>query len=156
MIDRKLIYGIIEKEIAGTDIFLVDVLVKPGGIIQVFIDSEAGVTIEDCARINRRIEKNLNRDETDFELQVSSPGLNRPFKVIKQYLKNVGNNIELVLTDGLKQNAKILNVNDDGIEVEFITAAGKVKITEPDISRINKNKMINYKNIKSAKAILSF
>ncbi len=61
-----------------------------------------GITIDECAAIHRHIEKSLDRDKEDFELQVSSPGLDMPFGVIEQYYKNEGKKVEVVDNEGSK------------------------------------------------------
>jgi ribosome maturation factor RimP len=88
MIDIITIEKLVKEFIKGTDLFLVAVRINSSGKITVLADKKEGITIDECAGISRFIEKNLNRDEDDYELQVSSPGLDMPFTVREQYFKN--------------------------------------------------------------------
>ena len=153
MINSNLIRDIVEKGIAGTGIFLVDILVKPTCSIYVFIDGETGVSVEDCAKISRLIENNLNRDEADFELQVSSPGITQPFKVIKQYKKNIGNDIDIVFTDGSKQRGMLEQVQEEKIEISWKSKESIKNIAGTKDKQLITKKMIDLKNIKTIKII---
>jgi len=86
----------------GTELFLVAVRVSSAGKITVLTDKKGGITIDECVSISRFIEKNLNRDEEDYELMVSSPGLDMPFMVKEQYFKCEGKNVEIISTEGSK------------------------------------------------------
>ena len=81
MIQQQVIIDLVNKATQGTELFLVEAKVTPANKILVFLDSEKGVTIDDCSKISRYIESNLNRDVEDFELNVSSFGLNQPLKL---------------------------------------------------------------------------
>ena len=102
MIDKIKIEKLVEEFINGTDLFLVAVRISSSGKITVLADKKEGITIDECVAISRFIEKNLNRDEEDYELQVSSPGLDMPFSVKQQYYKNEGRRIEVVDSEGKK------------------------------------------------------
>lgn len=102
MIDKQLLTSTVLEAIADTDIFLVDITVSPANAIVVEIDSPAGIDIDTCAGITRRIESVFDRDVEDYELEVGSAGLTVPFKVLQQYLKNVGNEVEVLTADGHK------------------------------------------------------
>ena len=90
MIDKQLLTSTVLEAIADTDIFLVDITVSPANAIVVEIDSPAGIDIDTCAGITRRIESVFDRDVEDYELEVGSAGLTAPFKV------------EVLTTDGRK------------------------------------------------------
>jgi ribosome maturation factor RimP len=111
-----------------------------------------GLTIEECKRISRFIESQLDKDSDDFYLEVSSPGLSNPFKVKKQYIKNIGKEIEIVLDDGEKITGKITEVNDDYIIAET-TEIKKIANKKQEIKELHK---IDFKNIKTSKNIISF
>ncbi len=102
MIDKNKIEKLVNEFIKGTGIFLVAVKVSSSNRITVLADTMKGITIDECAAIHRHIEKNLDRNTEDFELQVSSPGLDMPFGVIEQYYKNEGKKVEVVDTEGDK------------------------------------------------------
>lgn len=114
MIDKQELAGTVEDFIAGTDYFLVDVKVTPANEITVEIDSPEGVDINTCAALTRRIEEVFDRDAEDYELEVGSAGLTAPFKVRGQYLKNIGNEVEVLTRDGRKVKGVLTDVAEDG------------------------------------------
>ena len=102
MIDRNVILKLVEEKLASTEMFLVDVEVKTGNVIVVEIDSNEAVSIDDCVALSRWLEEHLDRDKEDFELEVGSAGITSPFKVLRQYVKNIGNEVEILLNAGVK------------------------------------------------------
>jgi len=134
--------------------FLVEVNVSPSNVIQVYVDSYDGLTIDKCVAISRSIEQKLDRDSEDFELQVSSPGLSEPFKVKEQYLKNTGREVEVVKTDGEKLEGELLEANDEG----FLLKTAKREKLEGHKKKqlIVKEHQFKYGEIKSAKVVVSF
>jgi len=120
MISSKSIEQIVNEKIAGSQMFLVEVTVSLQNAIMVFLDSEIGVTLNDCIEINKYIESKLDRDLEDFELIVSSAGLSEPFKVSRQFTKNIGKEVEVIGKDGQKYIGILLSRNDSGIELELI------------------------------------
>jgi ribosome maturation factor RimP len=100
VIDRKKIEGIAKEALKETKVFLVDIVVSRSNLIQVFIDHPDGLSLDDCAGLHRSMEEKLDREQEDFELQVSSPGLGQPIRVFPQYLKALGEKMEIVLEDG--------------------------------------------------------
>jgi ribosome maturation factor RimP len=117
MIEKGKIITLIEEKLTE-DQFIVEVEVSPANQISVLIDSEKGISIDDCVTISRQIEGNLDREEEDFELQVSSAGLGQPFKVFRQYTKNIGREIEVVLKDGQKMEGILKAVQETSFELE--------------------------------------
>ncbi|MGK0286590.1 MAG: ribosome maturation factor RimP, partial [Salibacteraceae bacterium] len=99
MIQESEIRDLIEETIEGTDIFLVELKISGGNKISVLVDAIGGLPITDCMKVSRGIDHNLDREDEDFELNVSSPGLDKPFKVFKQYEKNRGRSIHVTLED---------------------------------------------------------
>ncbi|MGQ9620880.1 MAG: ribosome assembly cofactor RimP, partial [Bacteroidales bacterium] len=102
MIDKAKIETIVKSYIRGTDMFLVNLKVTRDNKITIFVDTPTDITIEQCAELNRFIECNLSRDEEDYELQVSSPGIGHTFVVKEQYIKNLRNIIEVTHLNGEK------------------------------------------------------
>ena len=100
MIERKNIENIVNEALKESEIFLVEIAVSRSNVIHVAIDHPKGVSLDDCALVHRAIEEHLDREQEDFELQVSSPGLGQPIRVFRQYLKETGQKMEIVLTDG--------------------------------------------------------
>lgn len=119
MIDKQLLTQTVERAIEGTDLFLVDIRISPDNDITVEIDSAGeGVDIDSCVAITRRIEAEFDRDVEDYQLEVGSAGLTSPFKVKDQYLKNIGNEIEILTRDGRKLSGRLVEVGDAGFTVE--------------------------------------
>lgn len=118
MIDRQILNDTIDSTIAGTDIFIVDVKVTPDNVITVELDSPEGMDIDTCAEITRKINDALDRDVEDYSLEVGSAGLTAPFKVKGQWLKNIGNEIEVLTRDGKKFHGTLVEVTDDGFTAE--------------------------------------
>ncbi|HXB93084.1 MAG TPA: ribosome assembly cofactor RimP [Puia sp.] len=111
--------------------FLVDVRIKPTNNVKVFIDGDQGISIEKCVQVNRALYKKLDESALfpagDFSLEVSSPGLDEPLKLLRQYKKNIGRQVELVLQDGSKKEGRLLEVSEDGVIVEETRGKNKKK-----------------------------
>lgn len=116
MIDRTVIEDIVENRLQGTDGFLVDVTVSKDNDIVVEIDSDSGVDIDTCVAINNAIDAALDRDVEDYSLQVGSTGLTSPFKVLRQYQKNIGNEVE-VLCGGKKYTGVLESAGEEEFTV---------------------------------------
>ena len=121
MITKEQVTALVEEKIAGTDLFIVEVNVKPGNKIEVFIDRDSGLALEDCLKVSRHVEGNLDREVEDYALDVSSPGVGRPLKLKRQYFKNIGRNVEIKLTDGSKLEGTLTAVDDEKIIVHTRT-----------------------------------
>jgi len=118
MIAESKLRQLLDEKAAGTPHFVVDLAINSGNIIMLELDGDNGLTIEDIMSFSRYVEHDvLDRDEEDFELQVTSPGLDRPFKVWRQYKKNVGRNVK-VKTDEGKLEGLLKTVEEDHIVVE--------------------------------------
>ena len=111
-------------------------------------DKNEGITIDECAAIHRHIENGLDRSKEDFELQVSSPGLEMPFGVIEQYFKNEGEKVEVVDNEGSKYTGKLKNVTTGGFELETEKKTKGRAIELKDMS-------FNFEQIKSTRVILT-
>jgi ribosome maturation factor RimP len=114
MVQKERIRKLVEDNLSER-MFLVDIKVSKSNVINVFVDGIDGITIEQCVVLSRLIESNFDREAEDFELEVSSAGLGQPFKVIQQYYKNVGKEVEIVANDGVKRKGVLKNVSDDGV-----------------------------------------
>ena len=128
----KVVESLIQALLAGeTDYFLVDIRIKPTNNIKVFIDGDQGISIEKCVQFNRALYKKLEElvlfPTGDFSLEVSSPGLDEPLKLLRQYKKNIGRLVELVLQDGSKKEGRLLEVSEDGVIIEETKGKNKKK-----------------------------
>ncbi len=148
MIDAKKIQVLANEKLKGTDVFLVDVKIKPINKIFVFVDSDSSVTISDCIDISRHIEFSLDRETEDFELRVSSAGLDQPLKVLRQYQKCIGGEVEILTTDGEKKIGTLIKADKNGIEI-ISKQNKKRELKELNIS-------IDFEDIKETKQIISF
>jgi ribosome maturation factor RimP len=118
MIEKNKIEKLVNEFIKGTGVFLVAVKVSSTNRITVLVDTMKGITIDECVAIHRHLEKNLDRNTEDFEMQVSSPGLDMPFGVIEQYYKNEDNKVEVIDIDGTRFTGSLKNVTSGGFELE--------------------------------------
>ena len=111
MINKK-VQLLIENYLSENEkIFLVSLNFSCSNHIEVLIDSFSGINISDCITLNRYIENGLNRDEEDFSLKVSSAGLTEPFKVFKQYEKNIGKKVKVQLNNGNVLKGKMVGAD---------------------------------------------
>jgi ribosome maturation factor RimP len=148
MTDKDNIEKFVNQFIKGTDIFLVAVKVSSSNRITVLADTIKGITIDECAGLHRHLEKNLDRNIEDFELQVSSPGLDMPFSVIEQYLKNEGKKVEVVDVEGTRLTGFLNNVTDGGFElVTEVKVKGKTKEM--------KELSFNFEQVESTRTVLT-
>lgn len=149
MIEKDHITELVREYIKNTPLFLVAVKVSASGRITVLADTMKGITIDECVSLHRFIESKLDRDKEDYELQVSSPGLDMPFMVESQYFKNEGRNVEVIDNGGEKFNGKLKNVTGGGFELEIeVKIKGKGKELR-DLS-------FNYDQVKSTNVFLKF
>jgi ribosome maturation factor RimP len=154
MINTKHISSLVDAGLKDTGIFLVEAEVRQGNHIRVYIDNQEGVTIEECAKVSRIIESGLDRETEDFDLEVSSPGLNEPFKVLPQYIKNIGRNLEVIRNDGIRLSGKLLSTDKKGITLEVRdNTKGKTAKTKEDTI---KNEYILFSDIKATRLLIIF
>ena len=118
MITKELIISLAEEALKDTDRYVVDVTVSSDNVIEVYIDSDTSVAINDCVAASRYIEEHLDRDAEDFELSVSSAGIDEPLLIVRQYGKYIGENLFITKNDGVKKVYKLVSVSDLQIEVQ--------------------------------------
>ena len=117
MIDPETVRDHLKEILDEAGCFLTDIRVDKNNKIMVSIDRNEGINIDDCVSISRSLESRLDRDREDFALEISSPGLDSPFKVIEQYHKNRGKKVRVVSKDGLTVEGLLKEVSDSGIEI---------------------------------------
>lgn len=112
-------------------IFLVEIRIKPTNNVKVFLDADTGMSLDKLIHYNRKLYRDLEESgffqDNDFSLEVSSPGLDEPLKLHRQYLKNVGRAVEVIRLDGVKNEGKLITVSDTDIVVEEEKGKGKKK-----------------------------
>lgn len=140
----------IEQVVTEQGFFLIDLVFrgdKSNQVIEVYVDSESSVSAEDCAEISRKIDKTLEEEniiETGYRLEVSSPGINRPLKFLKQYPKHINRKFDISYRD------------DDSVK-KF---SGTLKSVEGEKLMFIKNSReeitLEFHNILKAKVLISF
>lgn len=134
------------------EIFLVSVKIKPTNNIKVFLDADNGLPIDKCVKINRQLYKLIEEagmySEGDFSLEVSSPGITEPLKLHRQYQKNIGRSIEVVLNDASVKEGVLLAVAEDNITIETSEGKGKKLVVAQVV--------IPFENIKSTTVQIKF
>ncbi len=126
---KENIENVMQQGIAGSDTFVVDIKYSSANKIDIFLDAESGMTIEKCTKLARAINKHLEEFEPalDYELEVSSAGLEHPLKMLRQYKKNIGRNLEVHLADGILIEGKLLNADEQGFTIEYQLPKSKHK-----------------------------
>jgi len=135
--------------------YLVKVSISPKNVINVKMDNiNGGVSIKDCVSVSRNIEHNLDREKEDFELSVSSPGLDQPFVVPQQYLKNIGRKISATTKENKKIVGELLKADHDEISIKEINKVKNPTTKKKEtIEVIHQFKMME---IKETKLVISF
>lgn len=151
MITKEKIQFLVE-EVLSDDQFIVDITIGTGNQISVYVDRDAGISVGECVQISRHIEASLDRETEDFSLEVSSPGLSLPFKVLRQYLKNIGREVEVVTKSGDKQKGILKSADSEGFELEIIA---KEKV-DGKMVKVTKSLTYIFDQMKTVKIVISF
>ena len=117
MISKELITSLVEETFNGTDLFLVDVKVKPSNLIEVYVDADSAVNIDQCVAISRYVEGKLDRDAEDFELSVYSWGLSGALKLDRQLQKYLGQDVEVKTKELGKFQGKLIRFDAEQVEI---------------------------------------
>ncbi|MDT8401785.1 MAG: ribosome assembly cofactor RimP [Bacteroidales bacterium] len=149
MINKEIVKDVVKNYCEGRDIFPVDIKVSTTNRITVLVNKPSGISIEECVMLSRHIEANLDREKEDYELNVSSPGLDMPFKVREQYEMSIGRKVEVTDNEGKKITGTLKNVSGEGFEIETEkTKNGKNKETQ-ELS-------FNFEDVKKVKEVIRF
>ncbi len=118
------------------DIFLISIKIKPTNNFKIYLDADSGLGIDKCIKINRALYKIIEEmgmyPEGDFSLEVSSPGLDEPLKLLRQYQKNIGRDVELIMNDDAKKEGKLTAVTDENVTIEYTEGKGKKAMVKTD------------------------
>ncbi len=154
MIDKKLLSEAVNANL-GEELFLIDITVSTDNNISVEIDAyDRSVTIDDCVALTRAIEAEFDREVEDYQLEVGSAGLTSPLKVKAQYVKNLGNNVEVLTSDGKKLKGQLVEVSDNDFTIaieKMVKAEGAKRKT-----LVKENMTFNYNEIKYTKYLIEF
>jgi ribosome maturation factor RimP len=138
----------INEHLAGTDMFLVEVFIKPVNRIYIFIDGDHGVKISDCVALSRHIESKYDRETVDYEMNVSSSGADQPIKLPRQYIKNIGRSLQVKLPDETVITGKLEATDEKGITL--LREGDKKKKISPESLKLT------FEEIVESKVIISF
>ena len=121
MISKKKVTQLVNERIEELDngLFIVDLRISSSNQINVELDKyEGNVSVDDCIRVSRNVEHNLDRDEQDFELHVSSSGLDKGLRVFAQYKKNIGRDVKVKRKEGGKIEGTLIDATEEQIVVQ--------------------------------------
>jgi len=136
------------------DLFLIELKISADSNITVIIDGDQSVSLQDCLDVSRAVEFQLDREEHDFSLQVMSPGLSEPLKLPRQFAKNIGRELEVLLNDDTKIQGELKIAGEDSITLELkyrrpkLVGKGKEDVVE--------DRIIPLTEIKKALVVIKF
>ncbi len=145
MITKEKIDQALEEILSRKNLFLVELKITSYGKISVFLDGKDGVTINDCSEITRFLQEFFGEEIQQYDLEVSSAGIDLPLRHKKQYEISIGKQIEVITNDGQKYLGELTRVESDSIIL---------KTTEQK-QEISKEITINNHNIKNTKRVIS-
>ena len=147
MINKEDIIKVSKEKIEEIGGFFVDVKINLSNSISLYFDRIDGVSIDHCLQISRHIEQHFDRDIEDYDLTVCSAGLDKPFKVPKQYIKYIGHEVGVLLKSGIKYTGVILSLNDNILKLETL----KKKQVNKKRKTFKEELLINLLEIKETK-----
>ena len=154
MIEKDKILGLIKDLVEEREHFIVQLDISTSNSIRLLIDNIQGIQIHECVELSRAIENGLDRETEDFELIVSSPGLDSPFKIAQQYAKNIGKEIKVSLKEGKKLQGTLIEADNVGFSIE---ATKKVKVDGKKKKRtLNEKHRILFSEVNEVKLIIKF
>ncbi|RQP08437.1 MAG: ribosome assembly cofactor RimP [Chryseobacterium sp.] len=136
------------------DLFLIDLKISADSTVTIIIDGDHSVSLQDCLDVSRAVEFQLDRDEHDFSLSVMSPGLSEPLRMPRQYHKNIGRELDILLNDDSKVQGELTAADDEKITLELryrrpkLIGKGKEDVVE--------QREIPYAEIKKALVVVKF
>ena len=153
MITKEQVTQLANESLENTDRFVVDITVSKSNVIFVYIDSDTSVTIDHCVELSRYIESHLDREIEDYELSVSSAGIDYPLLKNRQLNEYIEKELDILNNEGIKKTYKLLSFNDEKLDVQ-----------EATIKRLGRLKKIVYsettelffKDIKEIKPYINF
>ncbi len=144
MIDKFKVLDIVKDVLEGSDKYLINMKITPDNRIFVDIDGDNGINIDDCIEVSRAIESQLDRDEEDFELNVSSAGADSPLKMPRQYRRHVGRELNVTPFDGEQVEGTLMEADDQHFVIKI---KGKKKESAREVS-------FAYEDVKTAKVVV--
>lgn len=148
---NQLLESVLEER---QDLFLIDLKIGEDNKVNIVLDGDSGVNLQDCIEVSRAIENNMDREEYDFSLEVASAGVSKPLQLVRQYKKNIGRKLKVVLKEGETIEAEITAANEDEITLEW--KAREPKKIGKGKETVEKKAVVSYSEIKEATVIISF
>lgn len=136
------------------DLFLIDLKISPSDDVTVIIDGDHGVSVQDCLDVSRAIEFNMDRETHDFSLQVMSAGLSEPLTLVRQFKKNIGRDLDVLLNDSSKIEGELLKVEED--KITLMLRYRKPKEVGKGKVDVEEEREVLYSDIKKALVALKF
>ena len=157
MISKKKVTRLVNERIEELDngLFIVNIHINTNNVIHVELDKhEGGVSVDDCIRVSRNVEHNLDREEQDFELSVSSAGLDKGLRVFPQYKKNIGRKVKVKLNEGGSIEGEMIDATPEQIVVQT-TRKERIEGKKKK-ETIVEDHTLKMDEIKEAKIVISF
>lgn len=153
MIQKEQIVELTETFLKDSANYLIDVNVRSGNRISIFIENDEHVSIKDCVALSKFVESQLDREKQDFELEVSSPGIDSPFRLERQYIKYVGKEVEILMLNGEKFLGELLGI--DSLNIQFLPL-NKVQQKKADqIINIKESKLVLISEVKETRLVIT-
>lgn len=149
MIEKAKIENLVTDFVKDKGMFLVTVKVSSANKITVLVDTMKGISIDECVSLHLYLEEHLDREVEDYEMQVSSPGLDSPFLVLNQYYKNEGKKVEVIDIEGNKVIGILKNVTIGGFDLD-------TEIKVKGIGKEMKEISFNFDQVKTTRIVLVF
>ncbi len=153
MITKDQITELSNEALENSDRFVVDITVSKSNVINVYIDADSSVTIDHCVELSRFIEGRLDREVEDYELSVSSAGIDYPLLKHRQLNKYIEKELEILNNEGVKKIYKLVSFDEEKIEVQEATKKmlGKLRKTT-----YGSNVELSFSDIKEIKPYINF
>ena len=140
------IYHLLEPLLDGTDIFIVNIKVKPVNNIKVYLDADSGFSIDKCTSVNRKLYALIEQEQIfpdgDYSLEVSSPGVDEPLLQARQYVKNIGRKVTVTDAEGVDRTGILKSVTDEHLTLEIKPAKAKEALIISEIPFANIKKTV--------------
>lgn len=162
MINKQDIIDLVDQFLLETESesFLVDVTVSRDNQIVVEIDNDEAVDIDECAALSQYIDQHMDRDKEDFELEVGSAGLTSPLKVLRQYAKFEGEEVEVLLRDGHKLTGTLGAADEEGFDLHWVTMEKVVDLATGKPSKkkqeVQHDEHLKHSDVNQVKYIINF
>jgi ribosome maturation factor RimP len=154
MINKEVVKTLVEEWLQGNDYFLVDIMWGTDDRIVIEIDHSDGVWIEDCAELSRFLQEKLGDELDNYELEVGSAGIGQPFKVAQQYINHIGDEVEVLQQDGIKQKGTLKAV--DGCDFTITVQEKQHVEGKKRPVLVDTDKTYSMNEVKSVKYLLAF